>query len=402
VTCHVVINGDARRLPLADGVAQCCVTSPPYYGLRDYGADGQIGLEQTPADYVATMVAVFREVRRVLADDGVCWLNLGDSYASSGESTAWAPQNAPCKSGQWNSRRAGGGELPAKNLLGIPWRVAFALQADGWYLRSDVIWAKPNPMPESVRDRPTKAHEYVFLLTKRAAYYYDADAVRTRHADEDREANRPSRRDNLKKAVANGYSTYHIEEHQPSMDRPMAGHANGSILRTVWTINPRPFPGAHFATMPPELAERCIKAGTSEKGCCPACRKPWERVTDRGPLEGQRTGPGQPAHLTPQGYLRNGKSRCGTNTHVDHKGWQPTCGCPPADPIPCLVIDPFTGAGTTGSVAVGLGRRFVGTELNPTYAAMARRRIARPHAPVERPGRDSDLPLFNTREEVTA
>jgi DNA modification methylase len=322
----LVINGDARRLPLADGVAQCCVTSPPYYGLRDYGADGQIGLEQTPADYVAAMVAVFRDVRRVLADDGVCWLNLGDSYATGGGSVGRAPGGGDqgerfIRAGMIGTQpnRMPLPGLKPKDLIGIPWLVAFALQSDGWYLRSDVIWAKPNPMPESVRDRPTKAHEYVFLLSKRAAYYYDADAVRdectgsggaafgkVRMADESAGAMAQARRNSM-------------ADRQRYIE-------TGKNARTVWTINPRPFSGAHFATMPPELAERCIKAGSR-----------------------------------------------------------------PGD----LVIDPFTGAGTTGAVAVGLGRRFAGTELNPTYAAMARRRIERPHAPVERPAREVAMPLFS-------
>jgi DNA modification methylase len=310
----VVINGDARRLPLADGVAQCCVTSPPYYGLRDYGVGGQIGLEQTPADYVAAMVAVFREVRRVLADTGVLWLNLGDSYAGRGrtggmdsmqtEASAVGPRG-------WMPPAPG---FKDKDLYGIPWRVAFALQSDGWYLRSDVIWAKPNPMPESVRDRPTKAHEYVFMLSKRAAYYYDADAVR----------------EDIKPTSGQNMRAPKCGDHRPTdgyaiVTEKTYARVCGANLRTVWTINPRPFPGAHFATMPPELAERCIKAGSR-----------------------------------------------------------------PGD----LVIDPFTGAGTTGAVAVGLGRRFAGTELNPTYAAMARRRIERPHAAIERPTQREALPLF--------
>jgi DNA modification methylase len=189
----MLINADARKIPLADKVVQCCVTSPPYYGLRDYGVDNQIGLEETPEQYIAKLVAVFREVKRVLRNDGVVFLNLGDTYIN-------------------------------KQLLGIPWRVALALQADGWWLRNDIIWHKPNPMPESVTDRCTKAHEYIFLLSKSARYYYDNEAV------------------------------FDTIDDTPS----------GRNRRTIWTITTKPYPGAHYAVFPPELPEICIKAGSAE------------------------------------------------------------------------------------------------------------------------------------------
>jgi len=214
---YEILQGDAleelRNLP--DGGARCCVTSPPYWGLRDYRTDGQLGLERTPEEYVSRLVEVFREVRRVLADDGTLWLNLGDSYAANRTYQVSPTKWSKLEQGQSAVVPPG---LKPKDLVGIPWRVAFALQADGWYLRSDIIWAKPNPMPESVTDRPTKAHEYLFLLSKRERYYYDAEAIAERRNK-----------------------------------------------RTVWTITTQPFPDAHFAVMPQALVEPCILAG-SEPG----------------------------------------------------------------------------------------------------------------------------------------
>jgi site-specific DNA-methyltransferase (cytosine-N4-specific) len=227
--------GDAARVlaALPAGCVNTCVTSPPYFGLRDYGTgDAQVGREETPEEYVARLVGIFREVRRVLRDDGTLWINLGDSYA--GGSTASKPRpGAGRADGKVDQRaqrnRNGVGAVPGvkpKDLIGIPWMVAFALRADGWYLRSDVIWAKPNPMPESVKDRPTKAHEYLFLLTKNRRYYYDADAVR----------------------------------------EPANQGAAWRNRRSVWTVTPRPYKGAHFAVFPPALIEPCVLAGSPEGG----------------------------------------------------------------------------------------------------------------------------------------
>lgn len=278
---------------LADGSARCCVTSPPYWGLRDYGHAGQLGLEATPEAYVAKMVGVFREVRRVLSDDGTLWLNLGDSYASSGGERAYGSSDGDVGRGPGTRRH----DVPAsglkpKDLVGIPWRVAFALQADGWYLRSDIIWHKPNPMPESVTDRPTKAHEYLFLLTKSAKYYYDHKAVA--------EAANPANHRNSPGVRRTAPGT---QDHAGFKD---GRHFKTRNRRSVWTITPKPFKGAHFAVMPEALVEPCILAGSAESD---------------------------------------------------------------------LVLDPFVGSGTVGVVALRHGRDFVGTELNPDYAAMARKRI---------------------------
>ena len=257
---HVtVLNGDALEMlrTLPDGSVDCCVTSPPYWGLRDYGEDGQMGLESTPDEYVAGMVAVFAEVRRVLSDDGTLWLNLGDSYASN---PASGGASSPLLNGPQNATPSRAYTRPAglkpKDLVGIPWRVAFALQADGWYLRSDIIWSKPNPMPESVRDRPTKAHEYVFLLSKSQRYHYDADAIAEKaEAKPQRRLTNPLHhpKGNPDGSMRNGL--------------PMGGGTMESRnKRTVWTIATKPYSEAHFATFPPELPTLCIKAGCPEGG----------------------------------------------------------------------------------------------------------------------------------------
>ena len=258
-TCLV---GDAREMlrDVPDGCVQTCVTSPPYFGLRDYGNAEQIGQEPTPREFVGALVAVMREVRRVLADDGTLWLNVGDSYAASTRGS----------SGKGDKQRSNAGTLledrrwrvpdsyKAKDLLGIPWRLAFALQDDGWYLRSDIVWAKPNPMPESVTDRPTRAHEYVFLLTKRARYFYDADAIREESAV-------PA----SKFVAATGANTAKLHATEGNDFRTHARGGGGQLgspgtrnARDVWTITPEPCSEAHFATMPPELARRCILAGS--------------------------------------------------------------------------------------------------------------------------------------------
>jgi DNA modification methylase len=253
-----IITGDAFESlrGLEAGSVQCCVTSPPYWGLRDYGVVGQLGLESTPEEYVSRLVGVFRELRRVLADDGTLWLNLGDSYAANRSYQVSDSKHRTHSFGDSNAQRCPPGLKP-KDLVGIPWRVAFALQADGWYLRSDIIWAKPNAMPESVTDRPTKAHEYLFLLAKSKRYYYDAKAIA-----EAGTGRAPGNKGPHKYAAAYAAGD---ERHRTAggLERIRAGYARRS-RRTVWTFPAQPYPGAHFATFPEALVEPCILAGSRE------------------------------------------------------------------------------------------------------------------------------------------
>jgi DNA modification methylase len=337
MTSHRIIQGDCieglRTLP--DASVHCCVTSPPYWGLRDYGHDGQIGLESTPEAYVARMVEVFREVRRVLRDDGTCWVNLGDSYAGGGGFCPTAPSNLAGSKQTTQGSKSGGikpqGAIKAKDLVGIPWRVAFALQADGWWLRQDIIWHKPNPMPESVRDRCTKAHEYVFLLTKSERYFYDAEAVSEPvavsttarlsqpslplQAGSDRV---PGKTNGPMKAVGPRFGGNKFGDSDDPKHATKSGNvheipdANGRRnRRSVWTVTTKPYSGAHFAVMPAALVEPCIKAGCPEGG---------------------------------------------------------------------TVLDPFAGSGTTLAVAAELGRNGIGCELNPEYIQLANQRIAKSKA----------------------
>jgi DNA modification methylase len=384
-----VLQGDCIEMlkTLPNQSVHCCVTSPPYWRLRDYGVAGQIGLEETPAAYIAKMLEVFTEVGRVLRDDGTLWVNLGDSYAATGKNRTerqttektWLNSGLSTQLACLRQQNKVVDGLKPKDLVGIPWRFAFALQDAGWYLRSDIIWAKPNPMPESVRDRPTKAHEYIFLLTKQPRYYYDVDAIKEDaiHAGATVSLGEKS----LSRGQAAGIRC-----------RPSGNGTATSVVvpscrnvRTVWTMTTKPFAEAHFATFPPELPERCIKAGTSERGCCSRCGSPWKRIVEK---ERKPTRPGtnskvnQASNDEASPYHEHGgivgnrdpQRHC---TETRTIGWEPTCKCEVGEPVPCVVLDPFGGAGTTGLVADRLGRDAILIELNPEYAAMTRRRIAK-------------------------
>jgi DNA modification methylase len=341
-----ILIGDCleRMRELPDCCVNTCVTSPPYFGLRDYKRAGQIGQEKTPAEFVARLVEVFREVRRVLRNDGTLWLNLGDSYAAGAKNRtpAQAMANSTLKGGK---QTQGGvlkqqnkivGGLKPKDLIGIPWKVAFALQADGWYLRSDIVWSKSNPMPESVQDRPSRSHEFIFLLSKSPKYYYDADAIREPAAqssiarwNQDVESQAGSARGNggaktngTMKAVGGprldkqrGHSRRHagFNDRWDSMPKEEQ-QAFGRNKRDVWTVGTAGYKGAHFAVFPPRLIEPCILAGC---------------------------------------------------------------------PVGGLVLDCFGGSGTTAQVAKHLGRDYIITELNPDYAALAEVRIATPLKPAK-------------------
>lgn len=258
-----IVPGDVRQSlkEIPDGSAQTCITSPPYWGLRDYGTEGQMGLEPTPDAYVANLVQVFREVRRVLRADGTLWLNLGDSYNNRAKvrETSHQPALNNFTDDVWRERAARGGcrmsitdgDLKEKDLVGVPWMVAFALRADGWYLRSDIIWHKPNPMPESVTDRPTKSHEYLFLLTKSARYYYDAEAIAEEGSGRIPGNKVPQKIDGSRNDGGRGGIFAAQQEPQTSRNK-----------RSVWTVTTQPYPEAHFATYPEALIEPCILAGS--------------------------------------------------------------------------------------------------------------------------------------------
>jgi DNA modification methylase len=319
--------GDSRDLirAIPDKSIHCCVTSPPYFGLRDYGVDGQMGLEPTPDEFIAGMVDLFRDVRRALRDDGTLWLNIGDSYATGSKwggatgGKATAGLHGIGGGGRMKTRPG----IPDKNLIGIPWMLAFALRTDGWILRQDIIWSKPNPMPESVTDRCTKAHEYLFLLTKKSKYYFDAEAIlepvsQNTHM---RVSQNVAAQIGSDRAHAGGKTNGNMKavvrsskmaapgsgiKHNSSFDAAVCLPVSERNKRSVWTVATQPFKEAHFATFPPALIEPCIKAGC---------------------------------------------------------------------PVGGTVLDPFGGAGTTGLVADRLQRNAILLELNPEYAEIARRRI---------------------------
>jgi len=378
----VIIQGDAlaKLKELPSESVDCCITSPPYFGLRDYGVDGQIGLEESPEAYVSKLVEVFREVRRVLKKEGTLWLNLGDSYAS-----AWASgrRNVIGNPSRTNRIIRMGDGLKEKDLIGIPWMVAFALRADGWYLRSDIIWAKGNPMPESVTDRPTKAHEYIFLFAKSERYFYDVDAIREPHTHKDAVRNTG---DWAKSVKEPGYADALPEAKKANrscaMSRPKdyIGNINGRNKRTVWNINTKPFSEAHFAVFPPDLIKPCILAGTSERGVCPECGMPWIRQVEHKKMVIRKTD--RMADLGEFGRTQSSGTML-SPSETKTIGWLPSCQCS-CDPVPAVVLDPFFGAGTTGLVAKKLGRCFIGIELNPEYIGMAQKRVAAVPARLDR------------------
>lgn len=376
-----------RALPTES--VNCIITSPPYFGLRDYGVPGQIGLEPTPQAYVAALTELFREARRVLRADGTLWLNVGDSYNSSGTSSEKRTETSTIGLSKTLASQYSGSfkrvsnELPEKSLLGIPWRVAFALQDDGWILRSDIIWAKPNPMPESVTDRPTKSHEYVFLFAKSPRYFYDAAAIAEPaiYAHSDRRSGK-------------GRHAYHGKWDGQSNGEQQAFVSINETRnkRDVWTVNSKPFSGSHFATFPPDLIEPMILAGCPSQVCC-VCGAPWARKVE---AVGGTIGKGWTDHkndlekgmtqVNYSGGVGNARDENGRPYQRIDRGFYPSCTCN-APTHPGLVLDPFMGAATTAIVAQRLGRNYIGSELNPEYVEMARQRIQRQTLP---------LPLFDT------
>jgi len=394
-----LLTGDCRDVlaTLPEASVHCVVTSPPYYALRSYlhaehpDKRRELGSEATPAEYLAAMVEVFRAVRRVLRDDGTCWVNIGDSYSDGGSGANKRQRNQPNENRDGTAdTKAQRGVLPAvsdgakpKDLLLMPARLALALQADGWWVRSDIIWHKPNPMPESCTDRPTSAHEHVFLLSKRARYFYDADAVR--------EANTEATADRYAAGYNASWKRAQLASVADERTEGFAGTpdaARGRNLRNVWTIATHAYSDAHFATFPPQLVERCIRAGTSERGCCAACGAPWVRTVEmtaeyRALLDSGKAWRDNSGK--PDGFTNRQPSDHPSNVPQKHitTGWRAGCQCD-ADVVPATVLDPFVGSGTTALVADRLQRHAIGIDLSIDYAAMAQRRL------------EADAPLFTS------
>jgi DNA modification methylase len=365
-------QGEAAQLlrAMPDDSVHCAVTSPPYFNLRSYGAGEQeIGREQTPTEYVLRLVGVFRELRRVLRPDGVFWLNLGDSYAA-GSGGGGAESHRRTTSGRMmpqQGRAPVTGGLKRKDLIGIPWMVAFALREDGWYLRADCVWHKPNAMPSSVRDRPVRDHEYLFLFSPSEHYYYDDVAVRE-----------PA----VKGAAGSSFTRGKTAGHQPNDWEGPRRDDGWRSRRTVWSVPTVPFSAKsygvadieHFAAYPEALVEPCILSSTSAHGCCGTCGAPYRRVTVRTPMHLRPgTSKGLPGMRTTDG-LADTMTALATVSTV---GWEPTCEHPGAPVVPATVLDPFCGSGTTLSCAVRLGRRALGIELNPDYIPLAAARLDR-------------------------
>ena len=410
IQLDTIICGDClevmRTMPA--GFFYSVITSPPYWGLRDYGVDGQIGLEKTPEEYIAKMVAVFREVWRVLRDDGTLWLNLGDSYGGLAGNTRGDGAGGGKERGEAMFGKAIGGACKSgcrpKDLCGIPWRVALALQADGWYLRQDIIeevefycpcgcgyileeriwrhsqdreiiWKKPNPMPESVTDRCTKAHEYIFLMTKKPRYYYDAEAIKEPQSEDERQRRLREKAQGHKatyKIAADGKTGQQSQSNGGAVKNVTRRHELAELgtrnKRSVWTVPTAPYKEAHFATFPPKLIEPCILAGCPE-WVCKKCGEPRRRIVEKGKLiQTGHTAKNPPKYKNTTGGGDKGAtcfSSVPPGMAYENKttGWT-DCGCN-AGFDGGIVLDPFMGSGTVAAVAYEHNRHYVGIDLNP-------------------------------------
>lgn len=412
-TIHV---GDCREVlrSLPARSVQTVVTSPPYWGLRAYldEADAakasEIGLERTPEEWVRKIVDVFRDVRRVLRDDGTAWVNLGDcfygpkNFSGTFESTDGVFDRRRTRLGILSGAKNCGPHptIKEKDLVGQAWMAALALRDDGWYLRADIVWAKPNPMPESITDRLTRAHEFVFLLAKRPCYFFDHIAIKEPCVGpaEDNTAEDHARAFSRKRKASaqprQGLAKPRTRTYATDAQGRHDGLGRSNIpwdpaptrnKRDVWTIPPKPFRDAHFATYPPALVEPCILAGTSAHGCCSVCGAPWGRVLSAA--SGGSIGESWHDHADDlvRGQRKGGNANDGTYRPPETLGWAASCECATGllasaerpRVVPCTVLDPFNGAGTTGLVAAQLGRSYIGVELKREYAEMAQARIQR-------------------------
>jgi DNA modification methylase len=418
--------GDCRETlkQIPDNFVQTCITSPPYWGLRDYGTatweggdencehegvvlgnnrnfvdregrgsnkkslssgncvkcgairkDNQLGLEETPEEFVENLVGVFREVKRVLRDDGTVWLNLGDSYASNqaaGDRVTKYSDKQSTNKGKLGGKQKVPSGLKPKDLIGIPWRVAFALQADGWYLRQDIIWHKPNPMPESIKDRCTKSHEYIFLLSKNKKYYFDHEAIKEDCVGKD-ERQWADTYDKVGSVVQGDTNAGIKRTKRYSKDGTFKRNK-----RSVWTVNTKPYKKAHFAVFPPDLITPCMLAGSTTTACAD-CGKPYERQVETIRIPRWELPPDDPRYR-PSKYETeydklNGDSRFNVSQTKD-LGFQKQCQCETNETVGSVVLDPFMGSGTTGMVAQHLGRRWLGCELNEEYIDMQKERTS--------------------------
>lgn len=409
-----ILTGDwveqLRTLP--DESVQCCVTSPPYWGLRSYLPQNhplksfELGNERRIEEYIEKIVCGFSDVRRVLRKDGTLWMNMGDCYANDGK---WGGETGGKHAYHENDNRKRIGRekkitgLKPKDLVGMPWRVAFALQADGWWLRMDNIWNKPNPMPESVSDRTTRSHEYVFHFSKSAHYFYDIEAVKepvslNTHARISQDlanqvgshrANGGGKTNGPMKAVIAG-STRKLAgigqgKRKASYETALCLDVPSRNKRSVWTIPTAAYSGSHYATFPPDLVRPCILAGTSAKGCCRKCGSPYRRIVKDGPpledwkrqcgsdANGEYHGENQKPYSDHQAQAASTVKERILKGMVEKVtvGWKPGCKCDVGEPVACVVLDPFLGSGTTGMVALELGRDCVGIELDPASVEQA-------------------------------
>jgi len=315
IICNDIVTG-LNSLP--EQSVHTCITSPPYFQMRDYGFAKQIGLEDGPEAYVEKLVEAFKAVSRVLRSDGTLWVNIGDTCASQ----AYMTKNY--------------GKIKPKDLIGIPFMLAFAMRADGWYLRSDIIWAKPNPLPGGVSDRPIASHEYFYLFSKSDSYYYDVEATKENATEISKD-----------------------------------GTFKKRLKRDVWNVPVASFKGAHFAVFPPRLIEPCILAGTSEKGCCKMCKTPYTRIISK---HRYATRPGRDNKIDKTGFANRDSGRHLTETTTE--GWKKQCSCATEEVVPCTVLDPFCGSGTTGVVSLQNNRHFIGVDGKKEYVKIAEKRLA--------------------------